>query len=77
MRTVQMTLEDALVKKVDRVVKRLGTTRSAFTSRALRETLSRLEIAEQEERHRCGYAAKPARPGELTGWESEQAWPDE
>lgn len=72
-----MTLEDALVKKVDRVAKRLGTTRSGFTRRALRETLSRLEVEEQEERHRRGYAAKPVSPGEFAGWESEQIWPDE
>jgi len=72
-----MTLEDALVKEVDRVAKRLGTTRSAFTRRALRETLRGLEVAEQEARHRRGYAAKPVRRGEFDAWESEQAWPEE
>lgn len=76
-RTVQMTLEDALVKRVDRVAKRLGTTRSAFTRRALQESLRRIEAEAQEERHRRGYAAKPLRRGEFTGWDSEQAWPDE
>ena len=30
MRTVQMTLHDALVQEIDQVVKQLGTTRSAF-----------------------------------------------
>lgn len=72
-----MTLEDALVREVDRVAKRLGTTRSAFTRRALRETLRRLEIAELEARHRRGYAAKPVRRGEFEAWETEQVWPDE
>jgi metal-responsive CopG/Arc/MetJ family transcriptional regulator len=72
-----MTLEASLVREVDRVAKRLGTTRSAFTRRALRETLSRLEVAEQEARHRRGYSSKPVRRGEFDGWESEQAWPEE
>ena len=37
MRTVQMTLDEDLVKAVDKASKRLGTTRSEFTRRALRE----------------------------------------
>ena len=72
-----MTLEDSLVKEVDRVASRLGTTRSGFTRRALRETLRRLEVAEQEERHRRGYLRQPVRRGEFSGWDAEQVWPDE
>lgn len=72
-----MTLEDSLVKEVDRVARRLGTTRSGFTRRALRETLRRLEVAEQEERHRRGYLNQPVRRGEFSGWQDEQAWPEE
>ena len=34
-------------------------------------------LAEQEARHRRGYAAKPVRRGEFDAWESEQAWPEE
>lgn len=36
MRTIQMTLDDELVEAVDQVVKKLKTTRSAFTRMALR-----------------------------------------
>ena len=71
-----MTLDDELVKQVDRAAKRLRTTRSAFARRALREALQRMRIAEMEDRHRRGYAAKPVRPGEFDVWESEQAWPE-
>jgi len=35
MRTIQMTLDDELVESVDKVVKELKTTRSAFTRSAL------------------------------------------
>ena len=41
MRTVQMTLDDDLVKAVARVSKHLQTSRSAFTRKVLREALSR------------------------------------
>lgn len=75
MRTVQITLEEDLVTRVDRAAKRLGTTRSAFTRRALRAALERLETLEREQRHRRGYGAKPVRRGEFDGWASEQAWP--
>ena len=36
-----MTLDDDLVKQVDRVSKQLHTNRSAFTRKALREAIAR------------------------------------
>ena len=77
MKTVQMTLEEDLVRAVDRAARGLKTTRSGFTRRALRDALARLAVTRQEERHRRGYQRAPAAPGELGGWESEQAWGDE
>lgn len=71
-----MTLDAELVQRVDRVSKKLGTTRSAFTRQALREALARVRTAELERRHRRGYEAKPVGPGEFDVWEQEQAWPD-
>lgn len=71
-----MTLDVDLVKRVDRVSKKLGTTRSAFTRQALREALARVRIAELERRHRRGYEARPVEPGEFDVWEKEQAWPE-
>jgi len=44
MKTVQMTLDEGLVKEVDRVSKLLHTTRSAFTRKALREALARYNL---------------------------------
>ena len=76
MRTVQMTLDRELVESVDGAVKRLGTTRSAFTRQALADALERLRVKELEERHRRGYERHPVRRGEFTGWEQEQVWPD-
>ena len=76
MRTVQMTLDDALVQDIDKIVKKLGTTRSAFARDALRAALARVASEEQERRHRRGYERKPVRPGEFSDWEDEQVWVD-
>lgn len=74
MRTVQMTLDESLVKDVDKVAKKLGTTRSAFARAALRAALARVASEEEERRHRSGYERKPVRPGEFSDWEDEQVW---
>jgi len=76
MRTVQMTLDERLVDRVDRAARKLGTTRSAFTRDALRAALAGLANREKERRHRRGYEAKPVEGGEFDDWTSEQAWPE-
>ena len=76
MKTIQMTLDEDLVSAVDRAVRKLGTNRSAFTRSALKEALRKVRATELEQKHREGYARKPAK-GEFDIWESEQAWGDE
>lgn len=76
MRVVQMTLEPALVTRVDRAARRLGLTRSAFARRALTDALDRLRVKDLEVRHREGYRRKPVRPSEFDAWPREQVWPD-
>ena len=77
MRTVQMTLDECLVQTVDKAVKDLHTTRSAFTREALQQAVARIETLKMEERHRLGYLRKPARSSEFAMWEKEQKWGDE
>ena len=77
MRTIQMTLDDDLVKAVDRVSKELRTSRSAFTRKALREALARYNVEQLERRHRRGYEQVPVAADEFSVWENEQAWGDE
>ena len=77
MRTIQMTLDDDLVKAVDRVSKELRTSRSAFTRKALREALERYNVEQLEHRHRRGYEQAPVVADEFSVWEDEQAWGDE
>ena len=77
MRTVQMTLDENLVKSVDRVVKKTHTTRSAFTRDALRASLARFNISQLERQHQKGYETQPVNKAEFSVWEAEQAWGDE
>ncbi len=74
MRTVQLTLDEELVDAVDRIVKKLGTTRSGFTREALRAALARSRERERERKHREGYLRKPPKRGEFQVWEKEQVW---
>ncbi len=76
MKTVQMTLDEELVEAVDEAAKRLGTSRSAFARKALREALARLQAHELERKHRMGYERHPVKPEEFEAWDSEQVWPD-
>jgi len=77
MRTIQMTLDDELVKKVDIIASELNTTRSAFTRDALREAVKQYNIRRLELKHRQGYAAHPVNREEFSVWEDEQNWGDE
>ncbi len=77
MKVVQMTLNDELVKEVDRVAKHLQTSRSAFTRKALREAIARYRVEQQELKHRQGYERYPVAIEEFSVWEDEQNWGDE
>lgn len=72
MRTIQMTFDEELIEEVDKVVKKIGITRSAFAREALYAALRRAELKEKEQEHREGYARKPVQSGEFSQWEDEQ-----
>jgi metal-responsive CopG/Arc/MetJ family transcriptional regulator len=74
MKRVQMTLDENLIASVDRVAKRLGTTRSAFTRQALKAALREDRINELEQKHREGYKSKPVKREEFGVWEAGQVW---
>ena len=77
METIQVVLESGLLRATDRAARRKKLNRSALIRDALREHLRRLEIRELEERDRKGYRVSPQDGDEVSGWESEAAWPAE
>jgi len=74
MKTIQMTLDEELIKSVDQVVKKLHTTRSAFTRSALRQAISNYNIQKLEKKQQKGYQSHPVQADEFDLWEDEQAW---
>jgi len=74
MRTIQMTLDDDLVASVDRVVRKLKTTRSAFTRKALKDAIKQVNVNMFEKKHKKGYERHPVGKAEFSVWESEQEW---
>jgi len=77
MQTIQVVIDEKLLRATDRAASRTKLNRSALIRDALRAHLRTLEIRALEERDRQGYARKPARIGESLVWESEAAWPQE
>ena len=74
MKTIQMTLGEQLLKKVDRAVKKARTTRSALIRDSLEQYLDSIQTRQLEAEQRTGYQRQPVTAGEFDVWESEQEW---
>jgi Arc/MetJ family transcription regulator len=74
MKTIQMTIDDALLAQVDQATRALQTTRSAFIRSALQLALHQYAMQQLERQHAEGYARFPVQPGEFDLWEPEQLW---
>ncbi len=74
--TVQMTMDERLVKRVDDLAHKLRTSRSAFAREALKEALRKHQVLELEKKHKNGYLRYPAKKGEFDIFEDAQAWGD-
>ncbi len=74
MKTIQMTIDERLLKSVDKITRARKTTRSAFIRHALEAEILRQQIRDEEMRHAAGYAAQPVMPGEFDSWLGEQDW---
>jgi metal-responsive CopG/Arc/MetJ family transcriptional regulator len=76
MRTIQIVLEEELLRAADRAAREVKVNRSALVRQALREYLNKLQLRQQERRDREGYQRYPDTPGELAVWERVAAWPE-
>jgi metal-responsive CopG/Arc/MetJ family transcriptional regulator len=76
MRTVQMTLNDDLVEKVDIAARLIKTTRSGFTRMALELALKDQFEKQLIKNYQTGYKNIPVKKGEFDNWETEQDWGD-
>ena len=74
MKTIQMTIDERLLKLVDKMSRARNTSRSAFIRDALEAEIRRVRIREEEARHAEGYVRKPVKSGEFDIWLREQDW---
>jgi metal-responsive CopG/Arc/MetJ family transcriptional regulator len=77
METIQVVLDQKLLKAADTAAKREKVNRSALIRQALEEHLKRLHMRDLDGRDRRGYHAKPQRKEEYMPWESTAAWPED
>jgi len=76
METIQVVIDEDLLRATDRVAERTKMKRSALVREALREYLKRARYQELERRDREGYEKHPA-TGELVAWEGVATWAEE
>ena len=74
MKTIQMTIDEGLLRDVDKVTKKLQTSRSEFIRRAMHKLLNELKARNLEKLHREGYRKYPVNKDEFDVWENEQNW---
>jgi Arc/MetJ-type ribon-helix-helix transcriptional regulator len=72
--TIQMTLDEDLLKTVDSKRKQLKKTRSEFIRESLKHMLVEIQARELEIQHKKGYEKHPVKPDEFVKWENEQVW---
>jgi metal-responsive CopG/Arc/MetJ family transcriptional regulator len=59
MQTIQVVIDDDLLRSADRVARRSKVNRSALMREALRDYLKKLHYQELEQRDREGYEKRP------------------
>jgi metal-responsive CopG/Arc/MetJ family transcriptional regulator len=72
-RTIQIVIEDDLLRATDREARRRRANRSELIREAIRQHLRRLRLQDLEERERKGYRDFPA--VEFDVWERVFTWP--
>lgn len=74
MKTIQMTIDEPLLKAVDKASRGRKTSRSAFIRDAVEAALRRQAMEALEARHAEGYRRQPIKSGEFDHWLGEQDW---
>lgn len=75
METIQVVIENGLLKATDRAARKLKLNRSALVRDALREHLKRLRTRELERLERQAYDRIPDDPEEFAVWDKVATWP--
>lgn len=77
LKTIQMTLDEGLLEKVDDLVSELATSRSAFIRELLERELKARHWRELERQDEEGYRLLPPDDEEVESWLGIQDWGEE
>jgi metal-responsive CopG/Arc/MetJ family transcriptional regulator len=77
METIQVVLEEGLLREADRAARRLKVNRSVLVRQALRAHLDQMRRDRLERADREGYERTPDHGVEMAVWEGVATWPDE
>jgi Arc/MetJ-type ribon-helix-helix transcriptional regulator len=75
MKTIQIVIEEDLLRSADRTAREFKVNRSSLIRDALREHLRRLRIANLERSEREAYEQTPDDPAEFAAWDDVAVWP--
>jgi metal-responsive CopG/Arc/MetJ family transcriptional regulator len=74
--TIQVVIEEDLLRSADRAARHLKVNRSSLIRDALCEHLRRLRVRDLERREREAYDKTPEDPTEFAAWDEVAAWPE-
>lgn len=74
MKTIELTIDEALLEEIDRATRSLDVSRETFIRSALHRALREQTAAGLEQQHARGYAHHPQQPDELDEWEAGRVW---
>ena len=76
MATIQVLLDNELLKSANREARRAHLNRSALIREALRKYLKELEVERMVQRELEGYRKYPQDPAEVEAWAKVAVWPE-
>jgi len=71
MKTIQLTLDDDLLDRVNYAIAQQQTSLALFIKESLIHYLHKLKIKEMEKQHHEGYSRQPVQKDEFDIWEKE------
>lgn len=74
MKTIEVTIDEALLAEIDSATRSLDISRETFINAALQRALREQSVIAQEQRHEQGYARRPPGVDELEVWDAERVW---
>ena len=74
MKTIQVTIDEALQAELDVATRSLDMSLEAFVHAALQRALREQALIALEQQHARGYVRRPPVADEFEGWEAEQVW---